>query len=160
MDSALSQQELEEVFDQAVREVTEKTAGVQLCSCEEPPDGELYTVHTAFKKGFSSSLSLCADTDVLERMTRSVVRTETVTSQDMEDFAKEYFNLLCGKIAAALFQTTRVASRFGLPTVHQGHYEPEGHQQQFALNYSAGQQEGMQLAHHVPQEKLERGKER
>lgn len=160
MDTALNQRELEVVFDQVVREVTEKAAGVRLCSCVEPPGGNLCTVYAAFKKGFHSSVSLCADTGVLTRMTRTVVRSETITNQDLEDFTKEYFNLLCGQIAAALFRVTHVASRFGLPSFYEGRFEPEGQERQFELNYSAGQQEGMQLVHHVPQFDQERGNQK
>jgi len=153
MDRALSQQELEEVFDKAVREVTEQAAGVRLCSCAEAPGGKLCTVYAAFKKGFSSSLSLCADAGMLERMTRTVVRSGPVTNEDLEDYTKEYFNLLCGRIAAALFRATSVASRFGMPTFCLGQYEPEGHERKFTLNYRTGQREGVQLAYLVPQSK-------
>lgn len=138
------------MFDRAVREVTEKTAGVRLSACEEPPDGELCTVHITFHTGFHTSLSLCADAAMLRRMARAVVRSEKVTAQDLEDFTKEYFNLLCGRIAAALFRATRVAARFSLPEFYHGRYEPEGHRRQFALNYSSERRELAQLVHHVP----------
>lgn len=35
--------------------------------------------------------------------------------QDVEDFAKEYFNVICGQFVARLFQLTKVASRFRIP---------------------------------------------
>lgn len=150
MDMALKQQELEEMFDKAVREVTEQTAGIKLYSCDEPPDGDLCTVHIRFKRGFNTTISFCADTSMLKRMFRKVMGMDEATPQDLEDFTKEYFNLLCGRIAAALFRETRIASRFSLPTFSHGRYKPEGHEPQFELNYFTDQREGAQLTHHVP----------
>ena len=45
MENNLSQERLEELLDQAVREVTEQTAGVRLCRSGEPLDGDLCTVY-------------------------------------------------------------------------------------------------------------------
>lgn len=150
MDTAMDQAQLEEMLDRAVREVTEKTAGIQLHLGAGPPGGELYTVHVTFRKGFHSSLTLCADASMLARMARAVVRKERVSAQDLEDFSKEYFNILCGRIAALLFQATRVPARFSVPSFHPGRFEPEGHRTQFALNYTNDHREGAQLIHHVP----------
>ena len=150
MDTALKQPELEAMLDRAVQDVTEKTAGVRLLRGADPPAGELCTVHITFKKGFHSTLSLCADTSMLERMASTVVRKERISAQDLEDFSKEYFNVLCGRIAALLFQATKVPARFSVPSFHLGRFAPEDHKEQFALNYANEHREGAQLIHHVP----------
>ena len=150
MDTAIEQKKLEEMLDKAVREVTEKTAGVHLHLGSMSPAGELCTVHITFKKGFQSSLTLYADSSMLARMTRSVIRKERVSAQDLEDFSKEYFNILCGRVAALLYKATKVPARFGVPSFHQGRYKPEGQRAQFALNYADDYREGAQLIHYVP----------
>lgn len=150
MDTALKQPELEAMLDRAVQDVTEKTAGIRLYLGANPPHGELCTVHVTFKKGFHSSISLCADTSVLERMASSVVRKERISPQDLEDFSKEYLNVLCGRIAALLFQATKIPARFGVPSFHRGRFAPEDHEEQFALNYADGHRGNAQLIHHVP----------
>lgn len=150
MNTAMSQEELKRLFDAAVREVTQNTAGVRLYQGTEPPDGELCTVYIKFKNGFRSSLSLCADTAILARMAKNMLQVENLTPQDLEDFSKEYFNILCGKISSQLFRATKVASRFDAPSFYLGCYEPKDQQAQFALNYSSDRQEGAQLVHHVP----------
>ena len=150
MDTAMTQKELEEMLDQAVREVTEQAAGVRLCRSGSSLGEDLCTVHITFNKGFHTSLSLCADTALLSRMARNVFGEEALTSQDLEDFGKEYFNTLCGKIAAYLFQTTKVAARFGIPTFHHGRYIPKDQRMQFVLTYADEQSEGAQLIHHIP----------
>ena len=149
MNTAMTQEELEKMLDNAVREVTSQAAGVQLHPSGTPLSEDLCTVLISFEKGFHTSLSLYADTALLSRMARNVFG-DGLSPQDLEDFGKEYFNILCGKIAAYLFQTTKVAARFGTPTFYHGRYTPENHQMQFALTYADDQLEGAQLSHHVP----------
>lgn len=150
MNTAMSQQKLEEMLDRAVREVTQQSAGVMLHQSGDSLGEDLCTVHITFQKGFHTSLSLCADTALLARMARNIYGEEKLSSQDLEDFGKEYFNILCGKIAAVLFRTTHVAARFSVPTFHRGRYVPADQRMQFVLTYADDQSEGAQLTHHVP----------
>ena len=98
----------------------------------------------------STSLTLCADTSLLTRMARNSFHEDEVDSEDLEEFTKEYFNVLCGKIAGAMFQATQIPAHFGPPTFYHGRYEPEGQEVQFVLTYSDEHREGAQLIHHVP----------
>ena len=107
-------------------------------------------MYITFKNGFQSSLTLWGNISLLARMARSALREEHLTRQDLEDFSKEYFNILCGKIAALLFQATKVPARFSVPALYQGRFEPEGRSRQFVLTYTDGQRQGVQLVHHVP----------
>lgn len=150
MDTAMEQKALEEMLDRAVCEVTEQTASVRLYQAHTPPDGEVCTVHITFKNGFQSSLTLCAERPLLVHLACSALREDALTDQDVEDFSKEYFNILCGRIAALLFQKTKVPARFSVPAFHRGHFEPEDHSRQFVLTYAAGRREAAQLVHHIP----------
>lgn len=149
MNTVMPQESLREIFDQAVRQVTKDAAGIQLYQGDLPPDGEVCTLHAVFENGVRSSVSMCADKALFVRLTQRMMRTETVTPQDVEDFAKEYFNALCGRIASVLYRPTKVASRFGIPSFHWGRYQPEGHREHFTLTYFSDQNEGTQLIHHV-----------
>ena len=150
MNTAMTQEELERILDQAVRDVTERTAGVRLQQEDMPPGEDLCTVHITFDQGFHTSLTLCADTSLLSRMACNSFHEESISAEDLEEFSKEYFNVLCGRIARAMFQETQVPAHFNPPTFHSGRYEPEGQEVQFVLTYSNGQREGAQLIHHVP----------
>ena len=151
MNKVMSQLELEEMLDRAVREVTQQAAGVQLFPSGESPGEDLCTVHITFTQGVHTSLSLCADTALLSRMARNAFGEEKLTRQDLEDFCKEYFNILCGKITAALFRSTSVPARFSVPAFYCGRYTPENYRAQFMLTYADEQREGAQLTHHIPQ---------
>ena len=146
----MPEKKLKEVLDQITRKVTEDSVGIQLIQGESEPGEDVCTVHIHFRKGFRSSLSLRADTAMLTRLTQSMLQEENVTPQDLEDVTKEYFNVLCGHIASALYQATQVASRFSTPSFHQGSYSPEDQEEQFVLNYGSDQEGAVQLIHHVP----------
>lgn len=150
MNTAMTQEELEQILDQALQDVTERTAGVRLRQDDQPLGEDLCTVHITFDKGFGTSLTLCADTSLLSRMACNSFHEETVTSEDLEEFSKEYFNVLCGKIVGAMYRATQVSAHFGTPVFYHGRYEPAGHEAQFVLTYSDEYSDGAQLIHHVP----------
>lgn len=151
MDTVLSEEKLQDVFDQVAREVTEKVAGIRLCEGNTPLEEDSCTVHASFERGFHSSLALCADTAMFTRLTQSMLQEEEVTEQDVEDFTKEYFNVLCGHIASRLFQVTKVASRFETPEFYVGRYQPEDQKEQFAICYSSDKNEAARLSHFTPE---------
>ena len=150
MNTAATKEELEQILDQALQDVTERTAGVRLHQGDQPLGEDLCTVHITFDKGFDTSLTLCADTSLLARMARNSFHEDAVTPEDVEEFSKEYFNVLCGKIVGAMFQATQVSAHFGTPVFYHGRYEPEGQEAQFILTYFDEQRAGAQLIHHVP----------
>lgn len=150
MNSAMAKEELERILDQAVQDVTECTAGVRLHQKDQPPGEDLCTVQVTFDRGFRTSLTLCADTRLLCRMASNSFHEESVSSEDLEEFSKEYFNVLCGRIAKAMFQATQVPAHFGPPEFYRGRYEPEGREIQFMLTYSDEYSQGAQFIHHIP----------
>lgn len=156
MDTAMTQDELKEMLDGIVREVTEQTAGVTLLPGGELQGERLCTVYITFNKGFHTSLTLCSDVALLVRMARNALELEEPSSQELEDFCKEYFNILCGKIAAVLFRNTKVPARFSVPTFYRGRFTPEDHQTQFVLTYADEHRDGIQLIHHVPRTREDR----
>lgn len=150
MNTAMEKKELERILDQAVQDVTERTAGVHLHQGDQSPGEDLCTVQITFDKGFHTSLTLCADTKLLYRMACNSFHEESVSPEDLEEFSKEYFNVLCGRIAVSMFQATQVPAHFGPPVFYHGRYEPEGREIQFVLTYTNEYYGGAQLIHHVP----------
>ena len=150
MNTVMTKEELEKILDQALRDVTEQTAGVRLHQGKQPPGEDFCTVNITFDKGFGTSLTLCADTSLLSRMARNSFHEDTVTAQDVEEFSKEYLNVLCGKVTGAVYRATRIPAHFGQPVFYHGSYRPEVQEVQFILTYSNEHNEGAQLIHHVP----------
>ena len=150
MNTAMTKEELARILDQALQDVTEQTAGVCLHQGDQPPGEDLCTVHITFDKGFNTSLTLCADTSLLARMACNSFHEENVTPEDLEEFSKEYLNVLCGKVTGALFRATQIPAHFGQPVFYRGRYEPQEQEVQFILTYANEHSEGAQLIHHVP----------
>jgi len=149
-DAEWMQKRLKEVFDQVTREVTRQAAGIRLYEGAKEPAGQLCTVYAEFQRGFHTGISLCADASMFVRLTRHMMKREDVSPQDVEDFSKEYFNVLCGHIATGIFRATKVAPRFSTPAFFHGCYTPDGHATHFILNYTSDEQENVQLTHHMP----------
>lgn len=149
MNTAMTKEELEQILDQAVQNVTERTAGVQLHQADQLLGEDLCTVQITFDRGFGTSLTLCADTGLLYRMACNSFHEDSVSPEDIEEFSKEYFNVLCGKIVGAIFRVTQVPAHFGPPVFYHGRYEPEGSEVQFVLTYSNERYGGVKLVHHI-----------
>ena len=73
----------------------------------------------------------------------------------VEDFTKEYFNVLCGHIVSRLFRETRVPARFSPPVFRRGRYVPEDHLRHIVLTYADDRNERAQLIQHAPYEERE-----
>lgn len=148
MSTAVTKEALAQILDQALQEVTEYTAGVRLNQGEHLLSEDLCTVHITFDQGFDTSLTLCADTSLLARMARNSFHEEAVTPEDVEEFSKEYLNVLCGKVTGAIYRATQASVHFGAPEFYHGRYAPEGQEAQFVLTYTDEHSEGAQLIHH------------
>ena len=98
---------------------------------------------------YHTSLSLCAEKSMFVRLTRRMMEKEDVTSREVELFAKEFFNVLCGHVATQLYQITKVPARFHVPAFCQGRYMPENHLPHIVLTYSSDENESAQLIHHA-----------
>jgi hypothetical protein len=150
MDNTIPRERLAEIFDQVVREITQREAGICLATGEAVPDGELFTVYTVFERGYSTCLSLCAESALFTRLTQGMMHRQDVSPRDVEDFAKEYFNVLCGHIVAQLYRETKIPARFSPPSFRAGRYIPEDHLRHIVLTYAGDRNEHVQLIHLAP----------
>ena len=151
MNTVMPQEKLREVFDRITRDVTQTAAGLRLVPGGDGPKGDVCTVYIGFNRGFHSGLTLSADRALLTRLARTVIQTEEVTAQDLEDVTKEYFNVLCGHIAQKLYRAVKVASRFSVPFFCPGPFSPPGQKEQFSLNYTDDRHAAARLVHHIPE---------
>lgn len=153
--NTISQAQFQEILDQVLKDITQQVAGIQLspqgiqlCAKENSPSQEkMCTLYTNFEGGYQASIALCAEIALLTRLTQYMMQEEQIAPEDIEDFAKEYFNVLCGQIAAGLFNATHIASRFGVPNFHLGRYTPHGDGEQLILNYTSDKNENAQVIH-------------
>ena len=150
MSTSVPQERLTEIFDQVVRDITRREAGICLAPGEAEPSGEVFTVYAVFERGFDTCLSMSAEAAMFVRLTRGMMQREDVTDRDVEDFTKEYFNVLCGHIVAQLYRETKVPARFSPPSFRAGRYIPEDHLRHIVLTYAGDRNEHVQLIHLAP----------
>lgn len=149
MDTILSEQELRELYDQSIRVVTEQTSGIVLAQREVHLRREnICTLYTHFNRRIHSGLAMCADTGLFTRLTQRMMPSDPVDFQDVEDSSKEYFNVLCGHIAVALFHNKKVGVRFQLPEFHRGWYQPKEYEGSWELDFLSDANEMVRLIHY------------
>jgi len=149
MDAVLSMQRLNEIYEQAARFVTEQMSGIHLSAGKCPMTGELCTVYTYFVgNGVRSGLAFCAEEGLFTRLTQQMMQSEAVEPQDIEDFTKEYFNVLCGNITSAMYEDTKIAARFQFPEFCRGRYQPGDQWESWELGFHSDHDENARLVHY------------
>lgn len=153
--NSLSQQQIMEIMDRVMKDITNRMDDIQRSSEDSIFFSEnVCSIHTKFEGGYQATLSLSIDTSLLVRLAQNVLQEEDIKPEDLEDFAKEYFNVICGQIAAKLFQTAHISSRFQIPVFSTGRYSSdEKALSQEVLSYTNNRNEGAQLIHQAPLEK-------
>lgn len=146
---ALSERELRKILDRSIQDITGRYAGIRLREGDRELSKDICTVHTVLEgERRRAALLLRADTALLARLTRHIVGKEAVTGQDIQDAATEYFNILCGHVAAGLFQWEHVSHRFRPPRFHPGCYRPgERGKDPCVLRYAGEDGGGVQLVY-------------
>lgn len=122
--NALIREQVLDIFDRVMRNIT--SCAVELTRCQQQPEpiADTCTVYTQFVGGHNIRLFLYADTALLMRLTQLAMQEEQVDKRDIEDFAREYFNIICGHIVSHFFQKTHIAARFQIPNFCTGRYSP------------------------------------
>lgn len=134
-----------------MQDITKQVANIQLCKKDSDLSMDTCTVHTTFDGGCHASLALCADTSLFVRLTQHIMQEEDVAPQDIEDFTKEYFNVICGQVVYHVFKATHISSRFQIPTFYTGQYHPSDHgTSRFTLRYTSNCNECAQLIYQSP----------
>lgn len=141
-------QELLQVLNQCMQDTTSRFAGIELQPGTAALSDDTCTIHTILEGVDRAAVFLCADTALLMRLARRIMRQEQVTAQDMEDVAKEYFNVVCGRITAGLYQLAHTATRFHVPRFRTGRFRPEElPPERCVLHYTGGNNENAQLVY-------------
>ncbi len=153
MAAVLSQKRLKEMYVDAARSVTEKLMGIVLTPDSTPINGEVCTVYTTFARGLDFGLAFCTGKKLAVRMTRSMMQREQVSAQDVEDYLKEYLNVLCGQITGAVFREAKIGARFQIPEFYRGWYEPENMKKSWEVSFLSDQNEGAWMIHYDSPEK-------
>lgn len=144
---ATIQQQIRHVLHTSIQNTTNQFAGIALSENNGPLSDNICTVHTIWEGSHKAVLLMRADLALMTRLTKSILHSDTVAPQDIEDVATEYFNIICGQVASGLYRISRISTRFQVPRFHLGSYLPEDHITcRCVLNYTNSDRESVQLA--------------
>lgn len=148
--NSLTQKEIQDILNCAMQDITNRMTSISPCEHDAAFSGDICTVHTTFEGGHHATLTLYMDMALLQRLTQRVMQQNQVEPQDVEDFTKEYFNVICGQVASKLFQTAHIRSRFCIPRFCRGRYVPKDEGDcRCVLDYVSNCKEGVQLIHQI-----------
>lgn len=139
--------EIPAILDGVMQEITDPQVKIQRTERKDVLSKNVCSVQTTFEGGCQATLVLLADVALMRRMTQTAIGEENVAAQDVEDFTKEFLNVLCGKIVARMFQLAGISSRFCIPVFCAGRCVPEYTTCECVLNYTSAYNEGVQMLH-------------
>lgn len=137
---------LQAILSGSLQDTTLRFAGIRIWEDVAAPSDDICTVHTILESSRPAALLLHADRALLTRLARAIMRQDILSPQDVEDVATEYFNIVCGRVVAGLFEATHMSACFQSPSFHLGRYLPQTASAcRCVLNYAGGDNERMQL---------------
>lgn len=148
MDTVISEERLRSIYDSSLRLVLERTAGIQLREDAAALGGEVYTVYTSFERGLRFGVAVCAESGLFLRMAQRTLRRDRLDFRDVEAFAKESLNMVCGHVAVTLSREAKLSVRFQLPAFYPGRYQPMDRQAGWDLQFRSDGDESLQLIHY------------
>lgn len=141
------QQQIRHVLHTSIQNTTYEFAGISLTENSGPLSDDICTIHTTWEGSHKAVLLMRADRALLTRLTKRILRSDTVAPQDVEDVATEFFNIVCGQVASGLYRISHISTRFQVPRFHPGSYLPKDDIAcRCVLNYTNLDRESVQLA--------------
>lgn len=119
MDS-LTPNEIKEVLNYVMVYTTEKMANMKIENEGESLSNDIYTVSAIFEGNCDLALSLCADKLFFTHLAQGIFQTEDVSEQDIEDSAKEYLNVICGRLITQVSPLIHKPTSFRFPVFQKG----------------------------------------
>ncbi len=116
----LDQATLYSLMDKVIVQITQQVAKIDLTGCNVAPSDEdqtrLCSVQTILDGLYHEKWEFCADREFFHRVTENMMETQSDDPTDLEEYSKEFFNVLCGHLVAEIFRYTNVPTRFEVPS--------------------------------------------
>lgn len=101
----------------------------------------LFTVYTTLEGDYHIRLVFCSEQVLLKAIAENMLEETVEDYEDTVECAKEFFNVVCGQIAAVLFKTIRAKERFPCPCFAEGYFLPENEEADSLMTfYYTGEQ--------------------
>ena len=115
----LDQATMYSLIDKVIVEITQQVAKINLTgnptlSNQDPT--KLCSVQTVLDGLYHEKWEFCADREFFHRVTENMMESKSDDPTDLEEYSKEFFNVLCGHLVAEIFRYTKVPTRFEVPS--------------------------------------------
>ena len=147
-----------ELFRQLTEDITQKITldvaqiDLRLSDHQPNPDDDLCTVYTSVAGGYKTRLVMCAQRKFLHRLTENMMGEPSSDPDDLEEYTKEFFNVLCGRLVGEIFRTTHLGASFHPPLFSEGNYDTlfkQGDQPEEVIYFTSRESEDMAMAHDI-----------
>lgn len=118
--NSLTDKQIKDILDYVMFNTTEQMANIKIKNEGNHLSSDICTVNTFLEGNCDATLSLFADKSFLVRLTQQILQIKDVTQQDIEDTAKEYLNVICGRFIAKVFHLINKPTRFKIPFFQTG----------------------------------------
>lgn len=114
------------LIDEVIQELFWQVAEMRLqqCDCSNIGAEDLCTVYTTFNGGYKARFSFCAERSMMKRIAGNMAQEPVTDPEDIEEYMKEFVNVICGHIVGFVFRKTKTAARFHCPQFAEGYYIP------------------------------------
>lgn len=117
---------LQSLIDKTIQEMFWEVAKIRLrrCECCDILPKDLCTVYTTFSGGYQIRFAFCAERTMMKRITENISEEPVTDPSDIEEYMKEFINVICGHVVASVFRKTKTSARFHAPCFTEGYYIP------------------------------------
>lgn len=114
----LDQATLHSLISKVIVKITQQVAKIELTDCNAMPydESKLCSVQTMLDGLYHEKWEFCAEREFFHRMTENMMETKSNDPTDLEEYSKEFFNVLCGHLVAEIFRYTKVPTHFEVPS--------------------------------------------
>ena len=125
--SQMMPEEFNELVQRVTIRITKQVAKIDLSCSDNSLDiaKEPCTVYTTLDGTYHTNLIFCAEKEFLRRMTENMMGEPIQYADDVEEYSKEFFNILCGHIVREVHKETKSGASFYPPCFVDGHYAPD-----------------------------------
>ncbi len=117
LDIELDSQTISDLIYSVTTRVTHQLAQIDLrpTPIDQTLDDEPHVVYTTLSGAYQTKLILYAHRGFLQRLAENMSGEPLSDPDDLEEYSKEFFNVLCGQIVREIFQLSKAGAYFHSP---------------------------------------------
>lgn len=148
---AAEEKTLHDLIEETIRKMFWEVAKVHLKHCNYVNEccEDLCTVYTTFNGGYDVRFAFCAERSFMKRITENIAEEPVTDQEDIEEYMKEFINVICGHVVSIVYYKTKTGARFHAPRFTDGFYlPPEGDNEKIiTTRYTNEYDEAAMLSH-------------